>query len=146
MPIIEIANHGPLILSSTYWGSGYEAAGKIFCSPNAGSIRILVPRTRREIIAECRKVEYVILSRGPWPAMALAEGIEILFEDHSESPFSIQLTPESFALLPAKPPAEQEWILALWDLKKNRPHKAVERKCYWRRVPKIPWLKPWKGK
>ncbi len=32
-----------------------------------------------------------------------------------------------------------------WERGANEPHKALERPCHWRRVAKLPWLKPWKG-
>lgn len=49
----------------------------------------------------------------------------------------------SFDLLPSEQPPGQEWICSTWDIKRGRPHKAVERVCYWRRVPQLPWLKKW---
>lgn len=143
MSIIEIHNHGPLIVSSNYWESDLAAAGKLYCSCNAGAIRLLVPPSDRAAIPELRKAGEVILSRGPWPARGLPEAVELLFEDHSDSPWSYQLSPESFDLLPAEPSPGQEWVLSAWDQKRGRPHKAVERRCLWRRAPKIPWLKPW---
>jgi hypothetical protein len=79
------------------------------------------------------------------PLKHAAEAVEILWEDGSDSPFALHLTPESFDSLPAEPEAGREWIISVWDLKKNKPHKAVERACHWRRVPMIPWLKPWEG-
>ena len=39
----DTTNHGPLILSSTFWGSEYDQTGKLFVSVNAGAIRLLVP-------------------------------------------------------------------------------------------------------
>ena len=35
---IETTNHGPLIVSSTYWGSALEETGKLWVSCNAGCI------------------------------------------------------------------------------------------------------------
>lgn len=144
--MIEVHNHGPLITSSNFWGSDLDRAGKLFCSVNAGAIRILVPASQRAMIEECRPSRYVVLSRGPWPAQGLPEAVEILFEAGSDNPFVLHLSPSSFDLLPAEPPEGQEWIASLWDLKKGRPHKSLERICHWRRVPQLPWLKPWEEK
>lgn len=143
MSVILTTNHGPLILSSTFWGSDYDQAGKLYVSCNAGAIRLLVPAAKRELIEEARKCRYAILSRGPWLVMGLEDAVEILFEDESDSPYAVHLSPESFDMLPAEPDGGREWVLSVWDLKKGKPHKAVERKCHWRRVPQIPWLKPW---
>jgi hypothetical protein len=143
--MIETVNHGPLIVSSTYWGSEYEAAGKLFCSVNAGAVRVMVPRAGRAVIEECRSSRHAVLSRGPWPEMGLVDAVEILWEDGSDSPFSLHLSNESFDLLPGEPEPGREWTVSLWDLKKGKPHKALERRCHWRRVPRIPWLRPWKA-
>lgn len=141
--IIEVANHGPLIVSSTYWGSAPERAGRLWCSCNAGAVRVLLPASGRRVVEECRSSKHAVLSRGPWPEMGLAEAVEILFDDGTDSPFALHLSPESFDLLPAAPEAGKEWIVSLWTAKKGRPHKALERVCHWRRVPSLPCLRPW---
>ena len=143
MTHITTQNHGQLITSSTYWGSEYEQAGKLFVSCNAGAVRLLVPAALRDMIEAARQCRYAILSRGPWPAADLLDAVEILFEDGSDSPFAIHLSPESFDVLPAEPEPGREWLLTIWDNKKGRPHKSVERPCHWRRVAKLPCLKPW---
>jgi hypothetical protein len=139
---ITTENHGPLIVASSYWGSDVEAAGKLWASCNAGAIRLMLPRSARELIQEMRTGKTVILSRGPWPEQRLAEAVEIMFDDGSDNPYCLHLSPESFDLLPAEPPADQGWVLSVWDFKKGKPHKALERPCHWRRVPRLPWLKP----
>lgn len=142
--MIEITNHGPLIVATNYWESEAARQGKLFASPNAGAIRLLIPRVHRQIIQEMRAAQHAVLSRGPWPEMGLGEAVEILWEDGSDDPFTLHLSPESFALLPAEPPPGADWIVSAWDQKKGRPHKAVERRCYWRRVARLPCLAPWK--
>lgn len=144
-PVISTTNHGPLIVSSTYWGSEHEKRGKVYCSVNAGCIRLLVPRRARRLIADCRSGKYAVLSRGPWPQMRLDDAVEIMWEDGSDSPFAMHLSPESFDLLPGEPAPGMEWTISVWDEKKGRPHLAVQRRCHWRRVPNLPWLRPWEG-
>lgn len=140
--VIVTSNHGPLITSSTFFGSEYDRAGNLHVSCNAGAIRILVPSFHRHIVQEMR-TPHVVCSRGPWPEMKTAEAVELLFDDGSDSPFCLHLTAESFDLLPAEPEPGQQWVLSAWLAKDGIPVKAIERPCYWRRVPKIPWLKPW---
>lgn len=89
-----------------------------------------------------RAADYAICSLGPCPAMRLERAVEILFEDHGDEPFSLQLPPDQCLMLPGEPERGREWVVAVWDLKKGRPHKCLERRCHWRRVPQIPWLKP----
>jgi hypothetical protein len=69
-----------------------------------------------------------------------------MFDDGSDSPFALHLTPESFDMLPGEPTPGREWVCSVWTLKDARPHKALERVCYWRRVERIPWMKAWEGK
>ncbi len=158
MTVIVTENHGSLVVSSTFWGSPAEAAGKLWCSVNAGCIRLLMPASARPLIEQCRQSRHVILSRGPWSQEAAAaimddpppiadgdEAVEILLEDETPSPVVLHLTPASFDAMPGEPPAGQEWTLALWTARKGRPHKALERACHWRRVERLPWLEPWEG-
>lgn len=140
---IAISNHGPLILSTNYWQSPLNQSGLFYCSVNAGAIRLLVPGGRTHHINDMRGAKHCILSRGPWPAMSKPDAIELIFDDNSDSPWCLYLTPEAFDMLPAEPPAGQEWVISVWTSKDGKPHKALERVCHWRRVERIPWLKPW---
>ena len=141
--MIEIHNHGPLILSTNYWDSELAREGKLFVSVNAGAIRILLPPQAYGWLSDMRMARECILSRGPLPEQQEAEGIEILWDDGSDSPFALHLTAASFDLLPAEPEAGREWICSTWTAKDGRPHKSLERICHWRRVSKIPCLLPW---
>jgi len=142
MPTITVQNHGPLIVASSYWGSAIEEAGKVWVSTNAGAIRVLVPRVVRRVIEDMRSAKHVICSRGPWPAGGKQDAMELLFDDGTDSPFSLHVGPESVDLFPGEPEAGRSWVCSVWDWKKGKPHKAVERPCHWRRVPTLPWLKP----
>ena len=144
MNLIEISNHGPLITATNYWQSDLAQAGKLICSVNAGAIRVLLPRSRYGDLNDMRPAAYCVLSRGPWPAEGRPEGIEIMWEDQSDAPYALHLTPESFVeALPGEPEAGREWVLSVWLAKDGKPHLAMQRVCHWRRVPRIPWLKPW---
>lgn len=140
--IISVTNHGPLIAETNYWGSAIEQAGKLYVSVNAGAVRLLLPRRLLHLVGEMRSSRHVILSRGPWPAMKLPEAVELLFEDGTDSPFSLHLSPESFDVLPAAPEPGLEWVLSVW-VDKAGPHKALERRCYWRRSARLPDLSLW---
>lgn len=150
MPSLHVHNHGPLILETDYWSGPLNQRGLFFASVNAGAIRLLVPSAHTAAVADMRTAKHVVLSRGPWPQARKPgerywpEGIELLFDDGSDSPFALHLTPESFDLLPAAPEPGREWVLSVWTTKDGRPHKALERICHWRQVEKLPCLKPWK--
>jgi hypothetical protein len=142
--LIEVQNHGPLLLSTNYWESPLAERGLVFCSVNAGAIRLLLPPQRYGDLAEMRTGKFCVLSRGPWPAERKPEAIEIMCEDGSDTPYSLHLTPESFDLLPAEPESGKEWTLAVYVAKDGKPHKSMERVCHWRRVDRLPCLKEWK--
>lgn len=141
--MIAVRNHGAILLWTTYWTSDLERAGQFYVSVNAGAIRILVPRRLATVINEWRPSDCVICSRGPWPDQGVEEAVELLFEDGTDAPFALHLTPASFDMLPGPPNPGREWVLSAWVEKKGRPHKALERPCRWRRVPELPWLKQW---
>jgi hypothetical protein len=145
MATIAIQNHGPVIISSNYWESELAQQGKIFVSVNAGAIRVLLPPQSYGWLSDMRTARECVLSRGPWPAESKPEGIEIMWDDRSDSPFALHLTPESFDMLPAEPEAGREWICSTWTAKDGRPHKSLERICPWRRVARIPWLRAWEA-
>jgi hypothetical protein len=143
--LIEVSNHGPLLTATNFWESPLAERGLIFCSVNAGAIRVLLPPARYGDLNDMRPARYCILTRGPWPEQGKAEGIEIMWEDGTDAPYALHLTPESFDLLPAEPEPGREWVLTAWTAKDGRPHKSLERVCHWRRAARIPWLKPWEG-
>ena len=140
---IHVTNDGPLIIATNYWDSELPRAGKIFVSVNAGAIRVLLPPARYGDLADMRAAQYCVLSRGPWPEANCPEGVEIMWEDGSYSPYALHLTPESFDMLPPQPAGGQEWVLSVWTAQDGRSHRAFERPCYWRRVERIPSLAPW---
>jgi hypothetical protein len=142
--MIAITNHGPLITATNYWDTDLARAGKVFCSVNAGAIRVLLPPQHYGALADMRAARECVLSRGPWPDEGAPEAIEMLWDDGSNQPFALHLTAGSFDLLPAEPEPGREWICSTWTAKDGRPHKALERICHWRRAPRLPWLKPWR--
>jgi hypothetical protein len=84
--VIKVSSQGSEIIETNYWGSPYDKTGLILCSINKGTIRVLIPDLKRGYLADMATAQYCILSRGRWPE-AGEEGIEILWEDHSTSPF-----------------------------------------------------------
>ena len=159
--MIQISNHGPLITATNYWESDLARAGKVFVSVNAGAIRVLLPPQLYGALTDMRGAPECVLSRGPWTVdlaseqaqsmnlprsveTAVLEGIEIMWDDELDTPYALHLTPASFDLLPGEPEPGREWVLTVWTAKDGKPHKAMERKCHWRRVDQIPSLAPWR--
>jgi hypothetical protein len=144
--VIHIENHGPLIIASNYWVSDVARAGKLWVSVNSGAVRVLLPPSAYGCLTDMRAARECVLSRGPWPEQDVAEAVEIMWDDGSDSPFALHLTPASFDLLPAEPEPGREWVCSTWTVKDGKPHKALERICHWRRVPRIPWMREWDRK
>ena len=142
MDVLQIENHGPLLIASNFWGTEQERAGKFYLSINGGAFRLLVPRSQEPAVTEMATAREVIVSRGPWPAEGRDEGIELLFEDGTDAPFCLHLSIESLDRLPLAEDAGREWVFTAWTApRRGRPHKALERPCWYRLVPKIPWLR-----
>jgi hypothetical protein len=137
--MLTVENDGPRIASTNFFETDQAKAGKFFVSVYAGTLRLLIPDAHAAIIKETKTAEYVILSRGPWPAEEHTEGVELLWENHSASPFALHLTATSFDILPPEPEPGRHWYLTAWV---NGPKQVGEWQCHWRRVPEIPWLKP----
>lgn len=140
---ITVSNNGPDVVDSNFWDSEMARAGKFFFSCNAGTIRMLVPQSQVLAVTEWETAEYVILSRGPWPAAGTPEGIEILFEDHCDPVYAMHLTAASFDKLPGPPEPGDSWSLSAWVWYEGTAYMVLAMDVRWRRVERIPWLKPW---
>jgi len=140
--MLVIENDGQNIVSSNFWDTELNDAGKLFVSVNAGAIRVLVAGTKEAAIQDMETAKYCIVSRGPWPEVGVHDAIELMWDDESDCPFAVQLTPASCDLLPGEPTGGRTWICSSWILQDGRPTKVVERECHWRRVSRIPCLAP----
>lgn len=89
---IEIDNQGGELVSTNYWDSPMEKGGLLYLSWNAGVARIMLPDKCISILREIKTGKYCIISQGPqFSYNRTANTIELLFEDHTDSPFSMQL-------------------------------------------------------
>jgi len=141
--LLQIENHGPLLVASNFWESEQEAAGKFYLSTNAGAFRLLVPRSQEAAIAEMTTGKEVVVSRGPWPAVKRQDGLELLFDDFSDSPYALHLSIEAADRLPLDEDAGKEWLFTAWSApRRGRPHQVLQRPCWYRRVARIPCLQP----
>ena len=78
--------------------------------------------------------------RGPWhaPDGFRPDAIEVLLEDHTDTPFSFHFGAEQYDILPNK--TQQGLAFSIWG---HGPRKLLELPCSFRTVPELPWLKPW---
>lgn len=141
--ILQVTNNGPEIIETNYFDLEAAAAGKFFVSINAACFRVLVPEVCESTIPDMKTATEAIISRGPWPAERRKDGFEILFDDHTESPFALHLSPESFDRLPAQDDAGRgDLKLSVWVA---GPRKVIELPARYRIVRSIPFLKPWES-
>ncbi|MGF7007942.1 hypothetical protein [Shinella sumterensis] len=138
--MLEIENDGQAILSTNYWSSDFAARGLAYLTWNAGAARLLIPAIRRAWLRDMEGADSVIISVGPWSAARGKEGVELLFEDHSDSPFALHLSQEQTdRLLPASEVGKLFKVIVLCEH-----DDALHFPGLFRRVPAIPFLKPWK--
>jgi hypothetical protein len=133
-------NNGPELVYTNFWDSEINSK---FCafSVNAGCLRLLVPNCSKSSIPDMIACEYVvasILSK----IRPMTISIELLFEDHSQTPFSIHMIPEAcLSLFPLAENSKVPRKMTIWTEGLN---KVAELPIYSRTVPKLPWLKPLK--
>jgi hypothetical protein len=145
-PLLRIENDGPLVANTNFWSTAAAKAGKFFLSINAGAFRLLVPSQHQGALREMRSAHTVVVSRGPWPAQRLADALELLFDDGSEDPFSLHLSPEACDRLLPDTDSAREWTCSVWvHLVGERCRQALTKPAYYRRVRHLPDLRPWVG-
>lgn len=146
MSTITIENSGPEITATNYWDTELNSHGKLYLSTNAGAFRLLLPQGFEREVKEMATAKLVVISRGPWPAQKLTDALEILFDDGTDDPYCLHLSVESADRLPLDEDAQGEWSLTCWKAPARAgyaPVKCLTRPARYRRVKKLPYLKPW---
>lgn len=139
--LFTIENNGPEILATNYWQSEHAARGYLYLSINAGAFRLLVPPAQEVTISEMLTGREAIISRGPWADQGGREALEILFEDLTDAPYSVCILAEQCDRLPADSDRNRtDLLLSIW----TTAGKAGEMPARYRKVKRVPWLKPWR--
>lgn len=137
--VMQINNVGQYLESTNYWESAHAQLGYVYLSWNAGAARLLVPDAVKHSIDEMRTASSVIVSSGPWTEQGGNEGFEILFEDHSNSPYCIHLMAGQTDLLPHENRPTKSFPFSVWTSE----GKQLELPAKYRAVKAIPCLAPW---
>lgn len=139
---LMVQNNGQEIVATNFWETEHARRGLFYLSINAGAFRLLVPEAHTSAISEFKTAKDVILSRGPWSQMGNRDAIEILFDDESESPYALHLDARQLDRLPAREDAGRTAVFTAWLRgAQGAPVCAYRHECYYRVVPRIPWLK-----
>lgn len=142
-----IQNDDKKITSTDYWSSPAGNAGVIFFSFNAGSCRILFPSIPKADLRDMKQAKSVILSLGPAPELGNRDAYELLFDDHSESPYSLLTTLEASDRKISASEDGQQLEISVWTEKRRGKSKETvcvfRRKARFRIVPQVPCMKPW---
>jgi hypothetical protein len=140
-----IENDGPVITTTNFWRTEMARAGKFYLSTNAGAFRLLVPPQHTGVLKDMRGARACVVSRGPYPGMG-PDMLELLFDDGSQDPFSLHLSPGAVDRMPTDQDSAYTWTLSVWTHRVGHAAtKALEVPCHYRRVPRLPDLRPWQG-
>jgi hypothetical protein len=144
--ILQIENDGPLITSTNFYHTEMARTGKFYLSSNAGAFRLLVPPQHLGAVREMRSARDVVVSRGPMTLQGqqLPDALEVLFDDGSEDPFSMHLSLGQVDRMPLDTDTLQEWTCTVWThLVGERCRQVLSKPAHYRRVRRLPDLRPW---
>ena len=137
--MIMTRNENQFLVSTNYWDTEHSKSGLFYLSWNAGAARLLIPDSQKHLIEEMKKAQYAIISRGFWEERNNRDALEVLFEDGSEAPFSIQLCAvQCDRLLPVSDHGGDVSFFAY--TRKGMAFQLAEK---YRVVETIPYLEPW---
>lgn len=144
--LLLIINHGALIIETNFWETTAARNGALFLSIHAGEARLLVPDRYISSVEDMKKgSEYVILSQLPYGAWRESNFCtELLFEDHSRDPFSINLAPSRVSDSIAQQSDGKETLrCSVWVNDHGSPFRVFELPMRVRMVRIMPHLMPW---
>jgi len=136
---IMVKNNETELIGTNYWETESAHKGLFYLSINAGAFRILVPETEEKVIEEFKTGEYCIISKGPSQTPSHPFAIELLFEDHTKTPYFLLLCAGQVDRNPSSTDAGHKNKLSVWT---KGCKKVLEMDAYFRVVNKFPCLKP----
>ena len=138
--MLYLKNNGPLIEETNFWESPPAIEGKMLLTTNAGTFRLLLPPPWEDSLPDMtRDVSHVVISRSVYLS-TLGFALEILFEDHSENPYSIHLSAGQAVPMPAKSDARRRFRFATY-VDRCGTQCVYQTDAYFQVVPRLPWLK-----
>ena len=109
-----IVNHEELIKETSYYDTEASGDGLLLFSVNGSCLHLLLPgNVRDEILPEVRTGKEVIITKGLVKDPkddGLKPGIEVVFEDHTDYPFTITISLDQGDLTPED---DDRWMAVL---------------------------------
>lgn len=136
------------IESTTFFDSLLSLRGFFFLSCDGGFMRLLVPDSHLREVSEMCSAREVVVTRGFYraniPRFANHEGVGILFEDDTDSPFCLHVLSDAVDLLPDKrdrdrPGQSYKWSFSLY----TRDGVVLQLPARLRCVKSLPCLRSW---
>jgi len=132
---------------TNYFETDFAKAGRIFLSKNDRDLQLLLPEkiagtfdetvnssTPSGFIKEIETADHVIISKGKHSQL---ECFEFLFEDFTDTPFSLYISTNMCDREPILKDVFFELNLSIW----TKQGKILSLPCYYRQVNKLPCLK-----
>ncbi len=139
--LLIFANDHQNIRSTNYFDSEQAARGFLYLSWNAGAGRLLIPDNKLPLLTEMQTGKFVVVSAGPWPEQRRTNVLELMFEDHTDSPLSLHIgSDQCDRVLPSKDEGGG-FVIAAW----GRDGLLASWPGKFRKVKRIPCLLPWTG-
>ncbi len=137
---IEIGNQGGELVSTNYWDSPMANAGLLYLSWNARVARILLPDKCISLLSEIKTGKYCIISQGPqFTCHRSASAVELLFEDHTDSPFSVLMAAAQVDRRVDCTQPQDGFNVTVW----SRNGKLLSMPGKLRKATELPCLQPW---
>ena len=113
------------LIETDYWDSEMAMCGVLQFSVTPGFIRILIPDSQVDMIPEMLGGKEIVLSHRPGPDGGKDSVVEILFDDHSDSPFSLLVDSKLWDRIPEP---GSKWNIEVYA----RCEKILRKECYCR--------------
>ncbi|MGB6053727.1 MAG: hypothetical protein WBG17_00660 [Burkholderiaceae bacterium] len=135
--MIEIINDGPAIVRTNYWETKHAAAGYVYGTWNAGALRLLIPDSMLDQIAEMRTGRLAVVTRGA--LMGRPDALEVLFDDDSDAPYALHIVREQIDRIVPESDAGSGIVVTVW----SRMGKLAEWPGHYRVAAALPYMEPW---
>ena len=152
-PALFVRNQGTDVLATNYWETELSAAGLFHANFNAGACRLLLPeglprRSGWELLnaaGAAREVLISVIGRRPAsPQVGRPLALELLWEDDSNSPFTMHLSDGQICWGVNDFRHGRAMPVSIWRRGADgRPEKASDLPGRLRLVSRLPYLKPW---